>query len=164
MSKNFQNILGEGLSKFHGGIEQSKQKLQTVQMINELNKNVNDLSQKKSRVFLDLGQLAYEKIRNGQISDLDLIEITKDVIQLDKKMYSTLRQLSELNNSQQQGPTCENCGNITDGFDKYCGSCGSKVKTQLDIHIPGDMECLSCGELAPLNAKHCPCCGMSIYK
>ncbi|MEK4439095.1 zinc ribbon domain-containing protein [Paenibacillus sp. FSL K6-2862] len=160
MSNNFQNIIGEGLSKLQGGIEQGKQKLQTAQEINELNKHANDLNQKKSKILLDLGQLAYYKIRTGQISDIEMTELTKDVLQLDQQIYGSLRQLSQLNNSKQQGTTCEKCGNLTDGIDKYCGSCGSKVEVQQVIVNQGDLECLSCGELAPLNANHCPCCGM----
>lgn len=51
MSNNFQNIIGEGLSKLQGGIEQGKQKLQTAQEINELNKHANDLNQKKVKFY-----------------------------------------------------------------------------------------------------------------
>ncbi|WP_339180313.1 zinc ribbon domain-containing protein [Paenibacillus sp. FSL H8-0317] len=160
MSSNFQNIIGEGLSKLQGGIEQGKQKLQTAQEISELNKHTNEFNQRKGKILLDLGQLAYYKIRTGQISDIEMTELTKDVLQLDQKIYDSLRQLSELNNAKPQGTTCGNCGNLTDGIDKYCGSCGSKVEIQQDLLIQGDSECLSCGELAPLHANHCPCCGM----
>lgn len=160
MSNNFQNIIGEGLSKLQGGIEQGKQKLQTAQEINELNKQTNDLNQQKSKILLDLGQLAYYKIRTGQISDIEMSELTKDVFQFDQQIYRSLRQLSEFKSSKQQGTICGNCGNSTDGIDKYCGSCGSKVEIQQEIVIQGDVECMSCGELAPLHANHCPCCGM----
>lgn len=48
---NLQSKLGEGLSKFQGGIEQGKQKLQVVQEINRLKKEISDASSKKVNGF-----------------------------------------------------------------------------------------------------------------
>ncbi|ANS73972.1 hypothetical protein AWM70_04800 [Paenibacillus yonginensis] len=161
---NFQNLLGEGLSKLQGGIENGKQKLQTVQEINALNKSANDLVKTKSKILSELGQLAYFKIRAGQISDSEMLELIQNLAQIDQKIYTSLKQLTELKALKQQNNTCGNCGNITDSTDKYCGTCGSKMDIQDEVHNSVDRVCNNCGEFIPLNAKYCPCCGIKVLE
>ena len=58
---------------------------------------------------------------------------------------------------------CMYCGKKHADQDVSCGSCGKQRATQLD---PDDtvMFCRSCGNVLPMFAKYCSCCGASMTR
>ena len=164
MSTNLQSKLGEGLSKFQGGIEQGKLKLQTVQEVNKLKKDIHDTSIQKSKILLELGQKVYKKIRIGEIQDHELIELTSTLVEMDHRIYSTSKRVSELSsqNSQDQDIICPACETANDLDSKYCGGCGIKVEKAIEIKPESTSGCMHCGEHITGDAKYCHCCGKKV--
>lgn len=164
MSNQFQSKLETGLSKVQGGLEQGRQKLQVVQEINRLKKEIQEASVKKSNVLLEVGQATYAKIRNGEIEDPALLTITGQLIALDQQIYQSTMKISQLNsrNQEGQGKVCTTC-QTSNGVDaKFCGGCGGKIDAEVKVELSVDATCDKCEESIPASAHFCPCCGSKV--
>lgn len=164
LANDLQSKLGDGLSKLSGGIEQGKQKLQTAQEVSRLNRNVNELGQKKSKALLELGQLTYMKIRSGEITDAELVELTSNLVGLDKNIFTSIKKIAELNKSDDNQQACPSCGTVNGVNDKFCGGCGTKLEAEKETSLINEEQCEHCEEMVPSGANFCPCCGQSITK
>lgn len=163
MSTNLQSKLGEGLSKFQGGIEQGKLKLQTVQEINKIKKEMHDVSVKKSKILLEVGQSAYKKIRNSELQDQELMELTAKLTELDHSIYEAARKIAELKSSpDQNGIVCPSCSTPNEPDAKFCGGCGSKVEKANELESDSGKACAGCSEPVSLEANYCHCCGTKV--
>ncbi|KAA0548383.1 zinc ribbon domain-containing protein [Bacillus sp. BGMRC 2118] len=164
MSSNLQSKLGEGLSKFQGGIEQGKQKLQIAQEVSRLKKEMNDTSTRKSKVLLEVGQAAYKKIRNGEITDPELIELTTKLVGYDSTIYQSITKITELQLStdHNQEMICPSCQTANDEHAKFCGSCGEKILVEKLVDTEESEHCVKCEQSIPLDAHFCPCCGNKV--
>jgi hypothetical protein len=164
LSSNLQSKLGEGLSKFQGGIEQGKLKLQTVQEINKLKKDIHDTSVKKSKTLLELGQKVYKKIRIGEIQDQELLDLTSTLVDMDHVIYKTSRKVNELSSQpgQENAIICPACETPNDLDSKFCGGCGVKVEQGVEIEPESTNGCLHCGEQISPVANYCHCCGKKV--
>ncbi|WP_169891047.1 zinc ribbon domain-containing protein [Litchfieldia alkalitelluris] len=164
MSNNLQSKLGEGLSKFQGGIEQGKQKLQLVQEINRLKKEINEVSGKKAKVLLEVGQATYNKIRQGEITDPELVELTEKLVGFDHNIYQSRKKVAELNSTSdnQGGITCPSCQTVNSNDAKFCGGCGAKVEAAATVLSVEGEPCVKCEESIPHDANFCPCCGTKV--
>lgn len=165
MSTNLQSKLGEGLSKFQGGIEQGKLKLQTVQEINKVKKEIHDVSVKKSKILLETGQKVYMKIRNLEIQDPELMELTSKLTELDQAIYEGSKKIAELSSRPDQGGTiCPSCQTPNEMDAKFCGGCGAKVEKAVEMESDSSEACVSCSELVSPDANYCHCCGTKVSK
>jgi len=166
LSNNLQSKLGEGLSKFQGGIEQGKQKLQVVQEISKHKKEINETSIKKSKILLELGQSTYKKIRSGEIVDSDLNEMTKGIVGLDHLIYQSTKKISELNQSNADSNvlTCSSCQAPNDINAKFCGGCGAKMEKEPAVETSSGVSCVTCEEVLSDTANFCHCCGTKVDK
>lgn len=163
MSNNLQSKLGEGLSKFQGGIEQGKQKLQLVQEMNRLKKEMNEASMRKAKVLLEVGQLTYSKIRQGEILDSELAEITEKLVGIDREIYESRKMANELQSkSSQNGITCSSCQTVNSEDAKFCGGCGEKVEAAVNMEVAEGINCVMCEETIPESANFCHCCGTKV--
>jgi DNA repair exonuclease SbcCD ATPase subunit len=163
LSTNLQSKLGEGLSKFQGGIEQGKLKLQTVQEINKIKKEMHDVSVKKTKILLEAGQNVYKKIRNHELQDAELMELTSKLTELDHTIYEASKKISELKNSSDQHViVCPSCHTPNEPNAKFCGGCGSKVEKAGDLEGESGKACASCSEPVSLEANYCHCCGTKV--
>ncbi|MEH7386558.1 zinc ribbon domain-containing protein [Bacillus sp. JJ1521] len=158
---NLQSKLGEGLSKFQDGIEQGKQKLQVVQEISRLKKEINEASTKKSMVLLEVGQATYQKIRNGEITDPELVELTVKLVGFDHHIYQANKKVAELNSRSADSNSiiCSICQTPNSVDAKFCGGCGAKVEVATKVVLSGEETCVICEEAMPVDANFCPCCG-----
>ncbi|NQD65608.1 zinc ribbon domain-containing protein [Bacillus haikouensis] len=165
MSTNLQSKLGEGLSKFQGGIEQGKLKLQTVQEINKIKKEIHDVSVKKSKILLEVGQKVYKKIRNQELHDQELIELTSKLTELDHALYGGSRKISELKSHPDQNVTiCTSCETPNELDAKFCGGCGAKVEKAIEPVAGAGYACASCSEPLTADAHYCHCCGTKVSR
>lgn len=164
MSNNFQSKLETGLSKVQGGLEQGKQKLQIVQEINRLRKEINESSVKKTKVLLEVGQVTYKKMRNGEIVDPQLLSITEQLIAIDQQIYQSNVKVNQLNsrNSDDQGKVCPSCQTTNSVDANFCGGCGGKIEADIKVEISGEATCQKCEEAIPEVANFCPCCGSKV--
>jgi hypothetical protein len=157
--------LGEGLSKFQGGIEQGKLKLQTVQEINKIKKEMHDVSVKKSKILLEVGQKVYKKIRNQELHDQELIELTSKLTELDHALYGGSRKILELKSHPDQNVTiCTSCETPNELDAKFCGGCGAKVEKAIEPAAGAGDACASCSEPLTADAHYCHCCGTKVSR
>ncbi|XXM72934.1 zinc ribbon domain-containing protein [Lysinibacillus sphaericus] len=165
MSTNLQSKLGEGLSKFQGGIEQGKLKLQTVQEINKVKKEIHDVSVKKSKILLETGQRVYMKIRNLEIQDPELMELTSKLTELDQAIFEGSKKIAELSSRpDQNGMICPSCQTPNEVDAKFCGGCGAKVEKAAEVEAGTGEACLTCNEAVSPYANYCHCCGTKVSK
>lgn len=161
LSNNLQTKLGDGLSILQKEFEGGKQKLQNIKEVSKLNRYINELSQKKTKTLLELGQLTYLKIRTKQISDIDLVELTRSFTDIDKEIYLTLCKLGELNSIQPEASSCPHCGKAISESDQFCGGCGNKIDLKSKLQqFEQYKECVGCLVKIPCNSVYCPCCGI----
>ncbi|ARK32568.1 zinc ribbon domain-containing protein [Halalkalibacter krulwichiae] len=163
MSGHFQSKLGEGLSKFQGGIEQGKQKLQVAQEVSRLKKEIQETSVRKSKILLELGLRTYQKIRTGEIDDEELVELTKNVYGFDQHLYASSRKVAELNKKEEEsGSVCPSCETVNSADAKFCGGCGTKVERAAAVESVEGTACVRCEETVPEEAQFCSCCGVKV--
>ncbi|MFA9558133.1 zinc ribbon domain-containing protein [Evansella sp. AB-rgal1] len=161
MANDLQSKIGEGLSKFQGGIEQGKQKLAIAQEVSKLKKTINESSQKKSKALMELGILTYKKMRTGEITDPEFQEIAKNITGLDKNIYASSAKVNELNAKENEngGVICTSCEAVNGPDDKFCGGCGAKLEKVEELVEVAKKDCRECEETIPSSANFCPCCG-----
>jgi ribosomal protein L40E len=165
LSTNLQSKLGEGLSKFQGGIEQGKLKLQTVQEINKVKKEIHDVSVKKSKILLETGQKVYMKIRNRELQDPELMELTSKLTELDQAIFEGSKKIAELSSRpDQEGAICPSCQTPNEMDAKFCGGCGAKVEKAAEAESDSGEVCASCSERVSPDANYCHCCGTKVSK
>ncbi|ABR46474.1 conserved hypothetical protein [Alkaliphilus metalliredigens QYMF] len=158
---NLQSKLGDGFSKLQGGLEQGKTRLQTVQEINKLKKMVEDTTEKKSKLLLDLGQLTHLWIREGKLQDSSFTEISNALTEVDQVIFTTFKKINELSANQEEENLCE-CGALITPNDKFCGECGLKLEeeaTKEDIEM---IHCSVCQEVIISSCNFCGCCGSKL--
>ncbi|WP_078593743.1 zinc ribbon domain-containing protein [Evansella clarkii] len=162
MSNDLQSKIGEGLSKFQGGIEQGKQKLHTTKEINRLKKIVQESALKKSEALIELGQLTYQKLRTGEITDSEFSKTAEGLTELDKEMYSANQNIAALSQSGTEGQViCTSCSAANGPDDKFCGGCGSKLEKESNQESAAG-SCTACETTYPATANFCPCCGKKV--
>lgn len=166
LSNNLQSKLGEGLSRVQGGIEQGKLKLQVVQEISKLKKEINETSMKKSKILLELGQSTYKKIRNGEIVDSELSELTRGIVGLDHIVYQSSKKISELHQTNNDSDilTCSSCQTPNAVDAKFCGGCGAKMEKEPEADASSGISCVNCDEVLSEAANFCHCCGTKVDK
>ena len=157
---DLQSKMGEGLSKLQGGIEQGKNKLKTSQEVNKLKIKIQDTSVKKAELLINLGQTAYQLIREGKITDKQLIDLAQPMIGFDQVIYQANKTIAELTEDNSKQYVCE-CGAPISPADKFCGSCGKKVVIEEPEQI-ALTNCPSCEEEMPEDTKYCGSCGTKL--
>lgn len=155
---NFQSKMEEGLSKFQGGVEQSKAKISTLQELARLKKSLKESSEEKAMLLLELGELAHLRIREEKIKDPDMLEVTEKICQKDQKMYQLQKTISQLTEKQEEDKTCQ-CGAQITETDKFCGECGTRVNQVEKAEEVAVTTCATCEMEVSAAGKYCNCCG-----
>ncbi|CEI73353.1 zinc ribbon domain-containing protein [Romboutsia hominis] len=155
---NVQDKIDSGMSRIQDSIDQNKNKIDEKMTISKYNKIIDEVENKRRILLEEIGILVYEKIRQGEITNLEIREACKPLIGFDYTIYDNKKKIQEINNKK-NGLTCD-CGARISLEDKFCGGCGTKVE------IPDDnteyIECSSCETIVPENSNFCPCCGYKI--
>ena len=157
---DLQSKMGEGLSKLQGGIEQGKNKQKTTQEVSKLKKQIQDTSAKKAELLINLGQAAYQLIREGKITDHQLIDLAQPMIGFDQVIYQANKTTAELTEENNKQYVCD-CGAPINPADKFCGNCGKKVTIEEPEQI-ALIQCPSCEEEMPEDTKYCVSCGTKL--
>ncbi|MGL4913142.1 MAG: zinc ribbon domain-containing protein [Romboutsia sp.] len=145
-------------SKVQEGIDKGREKVEGAKDRGNLNRERNEAQLKKTNVFLEMGQLLYEKIRNNEIIDVDFEEYCNKIIELDKYIYDNNLKIKELKEAKSE-KICE-CGHTIDNNDKFCAECGKRVDIQLS---KGETKtCIVCESEIDLECNYCICCGSRI--
>lgn len=156
---DLQTKLGGGINKIQDSLLQGKQKLQTVQEMSQYKKEIQDLSDSRCSLILKLGEMAYRKIRTGELVDSELRDNFLDISELDQKIFKSQNAL-EILSEKSETCTCSFCGAVIENGDKFCGSCGQKQEEKNMLSNQNELSaCPSCEEQIPVSSNFCPCCG-----
>lgn len=153
---NIQNKIGRSIFKLQESIDKGKSKVDLLKETSQLNKQVEDLSQKKLEMIIKLGMTTHKKIREGHIDDTELNDIYKSIVGFDYIIYETKNKIKDMI-LENEGIPCE-CGNRINEDFKFCNQCGKKVeqiKTNINLR-----QCNNCEMDIDDTAKFCPCCGV----
>lgn len=157
MEKMQEKIEGE-VSKIKDKIEKSKNKVDLVKEKNSINKIINENQELKSRLFLDMGILTYDKIRKNEIVDTDFDEISNEIVKIDKIIYENMKIIEALNKSMEES-ICE-CGKTISKGAKFCAECGKKV--EIELEEKEYITCEICNMNIDIDSIYCICCGNKI--
>ncbi|WP_066067119.1 zinc ribbon domain-containing protein [Neobacillus soli] len=151
--------LGGGLNILQDSVQQGKQKLQTAQEISQYRKLVQENSERRANLLLQLGEQTSQKIRTGELKDLQLRDYVLKIAELDRQIFQTQSALEQLNRKSDSW-ACSKCGSQIGVDDKFCGSCGQQ---QEPIATGNDTVetavCPTCEEQVPAQGNFCACCG-----
>lgn len=123
----------------------------------ELEKEIHDYEDKKSEKILELGILAYEKIRKGLLDETLFKDICDDIKKIDLEIYNKMLEVACLN-GHENIPICE-CGYISKTNEKFCPNCGNEIKKDKELIL-----CDTCSSKIDSDSKFCACCGAKIIK
>ena len=126
--------------------------------ISSCNKIINEAESKRKELLLEIAILVYEKIRKGEIVDLELCEACKPITGLDYTIYSNKKKIQEMT-SPITGCTCK-CGAKLSVDDKFCNGCGKKI--EVEIEEIECMNCYNCKMEIPNDSRFCPACGYKL--
>lgn len=157
---NVQDKIGMGLSKIQDGLDKGKNKIDSMKEISRLNKIIEDVYEKKTDVLLEMGIMAYQKIREESLQDEDIKEKCKSIVGFDYIIYENKMNIEKII-SENEGFLCE-CGNRLNFEDKFCGGCGIKVEVPVDSN--DYISCNNCDIDIESNSNFCPCCGIKVIK
>ncbi|MGL5314777.1 MAG: zinc ribbon domain-containing protein [Peptostreptococcaceae bacterium] len=157
---NVQDKIGAGLSKIQDNFGKGKSKVDSIKEASRLNKIIEDTNAKKGDMLLEIGLMTYEKIRKGELIDLDIKEKCKSIVGFDYIIYESQKKISEIKR-EKQGFLCD-CGNNLSAEDKFCGGCGKKVELPVDDN--NYIVCYNCDTSIVSEYSFCPCCGVRIIR
>lgn len=126
----------------------------------EINKSINEAEIKKAELLLEIGKLTYEKIRSGELTDLDISDLSDEILELDKLIYNKNTDI-EYTAITKEKSVCK-CGHIIDINDKFCAECGSKIEIQEES--TDYIVCNRCNCELEEDFNYCICCGNKMQK
>lgn len=151
MSEIYEKI-GSGINKIQGN-------LQTTQVIAQHKKVIQDSSQKRIEILVQLGEEVYKKLRNKEIESEELTRKVGPLLELDRRIYQSQQTINAQSTSNL---VCPSCGASLTEDDKFCGSCGSKIEHITKEEVTETKICSSCEEKIPVQAAFCNCCGTKL--
>lgn len=160
---NIDSKIGEGLSSIHGGLEQSKIKLQTAQEVSRLKKSLKEQSSTKAKKLYELAEICHQMIREKKITDPELLKISNEILEYDKVIFDIGNKMIALTPEPSKTITCS-CGSKIEKEDKFCGDCGKPAEKEQLQEINLWITCKTCEFETPENSKFCRCCGAMILE
>lgn len=122
--------------------------------INIQNK-INKYEDEKSDKIFELGNLVYEKVREGLIDSSLFGGICGDIKKLDLKIYNCMQEIYGLGNFKEY-EVCD-CGFVVKNNEKFCPQCGKKIEKEKKKIL-----CEHCSSSIDEDSKFCVCCGFKV--
>lgn len=135
-------------------------KLSNIQKESErikLKKNINNNEDRKAEILLQMGMMAFNKIRRSEIRDDDFNEMCDEIKNIDITIYSDYMKLRSFEKSNRS--TCD-CGYIVHKNERFCPECGNNLEPKEEPYI----ICENCDEKTAIDSNFCGCCGYKINK
>lgn len=158
MEGNTNNKVDDKFSKVKKKFGSGKFKVELYKEKSKLNREIDDIQEKKAKIFLEMGILTYQKIREDSINDNSFDKFCDELLELDKLIYEKNMEINEMEMAE-SSVTCE-CGYVGNVNDKYCAECGKKF--ELENECDDFIICGYCESEIDTEAEFCPCCGRKI--
>ena len=123
---------------------------------NDIYTEIENAQMRKTDLLLNLGMIAYEKIRKAIIIDESFDDICNEILEIDKLIYNNKLKIKTLEESSKE-LVCE-CGNILNSENNFCPACGKKIEVEEEYFI----ECARCNTLNEDDSIYCGCCGIKL--
>ena len=107
---------------------------------------------------MELGILAYDKIRRGLIDENIFGELTYEIKKIDLEIYNRMLDIANMEGHDEHTPVCE-CGYISKHNEKFCPNCGKEIKKDREFIL-----CDVCASKIDSDSKFCTCCGSKVVK
>lgn len=124
----------------------------------QVEKEIRDFEDKKSEKIMELGILAYDKIRRGLIDENIFGELTYEIKKIDLEIYNRMLDIANMEGHDEHTPVCE-CGYISKHNEKFCPNCGKEIKKDREFIL-----CDVCASKIDSDSKFCTCCGSKVVK
>lgn len=124
----------------------------------QVEKEIRDFEGKKSEKIMELGILAYDKIRRGLIDENIFGELTYEIKKIDLEIYNRMLDIANMEGHDEHTPVCE-CGYISKHNEKFCPNCGKEIKKDREFIL-----CDVCASKIDSDSKFCTCCGSKVVK
>nr|UWI48796.1 zinc ribbon domain-containing protein [Clostridioides difficile] len=158
MEENNKKTVDDKFSKVKKRFGNGKFKIELYKEKSKINREIDDIQEKKSKLFLEMGMLTYQKIRENSIDDECFDKFCDELLGLDKIIYEKNMEINDMEIAE-NNVTCE-CGYVGNINDKYCAECGRKF--ELDNDYDDFIVCGYCESEIDSESEFCPCCGRKI--
>lgn len=158
MEENNKKTVEDKFSKVKKRFGNGKFKIELYKEKSKINREIDDIQEKKSKLFLEMGMLTYQKIRENSIDDECFDKFCDELLELDKIIYEKNMEINDMEIAE-SNVTCE-CGYVGNINDKYCAECGRKF--ELDNDCNDFIVCGYCESEIDSESEFCPCCGRKI--
>ena len=117
-------------------------------------KELNALHKAKSEALIILGYQLHKLVRDGQVTDPDIMKISDRISKIDTEIY-----IGSGNRVPVEGEgICPGCGEqLASSMSAFCGKCGTNVK---EFYSRSMAPCGKCGQLIQTSAQYCTICGV----
>lgn len=158
MEENNKKTVEDKFSKVKKRFGNGKFKIELYKEKSKINREIGDIQEKKSKLFLEMGMLTYQKIRENSIDDECFDKLCDELLEFDKIIYEKNMEINDMEIAE-INVTCE-CGYVGNINDKYCAECGRKF--ELDNDYNDFIVCGYCESEIDSESEFCPCCGRKI--
>ncbi len=111
------------LSKAKDAIDVASKKTGEVVNTQKQKFDIASLESKRAKDFAVLGEIYYNKIKDGEASDENISEL---VLSIKEKSDKIDKLKAEINNAKNKR-ICPKCGAAIDQISNYCNACGEKL-------------------------------------
>ena len=124
----------------------------------QIEKEIHEFEDEKSKKIMQLGLSAYDKIRRGNIDESLFGELIYEIKKIDLEIYNRMLDIADMEGHNEHTPICE-CGYISKNNEKFCPNCGREIKKDREFIL-----CDVCASKIDSDSKFCTCCGSKIIK
>ena len=124
----------------------------------QIEKEIHEFEDEKSKKIMQLGLSAYDKIRRGNIDESLFGELIYEIKKIDLEIYNRMLDIADMEGHNEHTPICE-CGYISKNNEKFCPNCGKEIKKDKEFIL-----CDICASKIDADSKFCVCCGSKVVK
>uniref|UniRef100_UPI001034E0B1 zinc ribbon domain-containing protein n=1 Tax=Clostridioides difficile TaxID=1496 RepID=UPI001034E0B1 len=106
MEGNTNNKVDDKFSKVKKKFGSGKFKVELYKEKSKLNREIDDIQEKKAKIFLEMGILTYQKISEDSINDNSFDKFCDELLELDKLIYEKNMEINEMEMAE-SNVTCE---------------------------------------------------------
>ncbi len=111
------------MTKAKEAIDVASKKTNDAVTVQKQKFDIASLESKRARDFQILGELYYNKIKNGAEADGDVGRIVKAINEKNEKINSLKSEINSIKHKR----ICPKCGTAVEQASNYCGACGAKL-------------------------------------
>ncbi|MEE1238664.1 MAG: zinc ribbon domain-containing protein [Acutalibacteraceae bacterium] len=117
------DFFGDMMNKAKEAINVASKKTGEVVNTQKQKFDVASLESKREKDFAVLGEIYYNKIKDGEVDDESISELLLSIKEKSEKIDNLKAEINSAKNKR----ICPKCGAAIDLFSNYCNACGEKL-------------------------------------